>query len=52
MNKNITVGTLIFDDKGNKKQFIIFDQAGNEIKSIKLKNSDEKEYFNLLPTVN
>jgi antitoxin component YwqK of YwqJK toxin-antitoxin module len=52
MNKYITVGTLIFDDKGNKKRFFIFDQAGNEIKSIKLKNSDEKEYFNLLPTVN
>lgn len=52
LNKNINVGVVIFDDNGNKKQLIIFDQAGNQIKTIKLKSSDEKEYFNLFPVVN
>ena len=52
LNKKILLGTLLFDEKGNKRFLLIFDQSGNQIKEIKLKNNDEKQYFSYFQIVN
>ena len=46
LNKNIKLGTIYFNEKGDKEYLAIYDQSGNQIKLIKIKDKDETQYFN------
>jgi hypothetical protein len=43
--KNIKLGTIYFDNLGNKIKLIVYDAAGDIIKEIKIKDNDETQYF-------
>lgn len=47
----VHLGTVEFDEKGNKVKLFVFDLSGNQIKVIKIKDGNENQYFNLFQTV-